>query len=127
MAKPNYEKPASQVDLEERQKKDYMPPAQLRPGVDPEPSHTGFVGVDPIYQNYANATEAPLRAEKGPEKQIEETAYAKDADFEAGKTPEGQAAAAEDDEEDEEPVVTTPTTNSPASSSTPPPVPPSNK
>lgn len=35
----------------------------------------GFVGVDPVYQNFANDTDEPLAAEEGPDKLAEE-AYA---------------------------------------------------
>lgn len=35
---------------------------------------TGYVGVDPIYQNYADETTKPLVAEEGPAKFLEEQA-----------------------------------------------------
>ncbi len=34
----------------------------------------GYVGVDPVYQNYANDTEAPYQADEGPDK-LAEDAY----------------------------------------------------
>lgn len=113
MAKPNYSKPASQVDLEERQSKDYVPPAQLLQGKDPEPSKTGFVGVDAVYQNYANDTEAPRKAEGGPEAKVEKNAYDKDADFEYGKTEDGEV---EEEDEDEDSSSNPPSTNTPPTS-----------
>lgn len=110
MAEPNYEKPTSLVDLEERQEDDYVPPAQLVQGSDPEPSKTGFVGVDSVYQNFANDTEAPMKSEEGAEAKVEEKYYAEDADFEAGKTGDGESS----DEEEESNYSTPPSSNPPS-------------
>lgn len=119
MAKANYTKPASQLDLEARQKKDYQPPSVLNKGVDPQVSTNGFVGVDEIYQNYANDTEAPLAAEGGAEAKIEKNYVAADADWTAGATPQGESEEEEDEEdEDEEPTPSDP--KSPYAPSTPP-------
>ena len=101
MAKAQYSKPTSQVDLEERTKDDYVVPAQLVQGTDPVPAETGFVGVDPIYQNYANDTEKPLRAEKGAEKKFEDLAYADEVDTDFGATPAGESEAQEQKEEEQ--------------------------
>ena len=110
MAKPQYSKPTSQVDLEERSKDDYVPPAQLIQGTDPQPAETGFVGVDPIYQNFASDTEKPLRAEKGAEKKFEDQAYADEVDADFGAAHEAEA------EEEEPSGDSTP----PSGGSTPP-------
>lgn len=76
MAKARYSRPTSQVDLEERLKNDNAAPAVLK---DTNPAEstayytkTGFVGTDPVYQNYANETDAPRKAEDGPDKLAEE-------------------------------------------------------
>lgn len=124
MAKPQYSKPTSQVDLEERSKDDYVPPAQLVQGTDPELASTPFVGVDPVYQNYANDTEKPLRAEKGAEKKFEDLAYADDVDEDFGKAEAGESTGEEKEEEEEESKTpaSTPTGGStpPSGGSTPP-------
>lgn len=99
MTKANYEKPASQVDLEARQKKDYQPSSVLIKGEDPVVSDNGYIGVDPIYQNYANETEAPMKSEGGPEAKIQANFVADDADFTAGATENGEV---EEDDEDED-------------------------
>ena|SRR5690349_15437782 len=71
--KATYEKPTSQLDLEARQADGYVPPSQLttpnEPGVTPY-DRGGYVGVDPVYQNAANETERPMRAEDGPEAKL---------------------------------------------------------
>lgn len=81
MAKATYSKPASQVDLEERQKKDYVPPSVLGQGVDPEPSENGFVATDPVYQGRANATERPVKITEGAEAKVLNEFIADDAEF----------------------------------------------
>jgi hypothetical protein len=101
MGKPNYEKPTSQVDLERRLKDDYVSPSVLGQAVDPVlESENGYVGVDPIYQNFANETEKPYASEKGVEKKLEAPYYGDKTDFDKGATPEGEAEA-EEQEEDE--------------------------
>lgn len=123
----NYTKPTSQLDYEERTKKDYTPPGVLGKGVDPAPSDTGFVNVDPIYQNFANETEKPLAAEKGVEKKLEETVYAENADFDFGAAEDGEAS---DDEDDKEPTGSGATTSASSTTGAPAPsggnTPPSN-
>lgn len=99
MTKPNYEKPSSQLDLEARQKKGYKPSSVLIQGEDPQVSDNGYIGVDEVYQNYANDTEAPLRAEDGPEAKIEANFLSDDADVTAGRTEDGESS--DDDEEEE--------------------------
>lgn len=68
-----YDKPTSQLDLEQRQAEGYVPPSQLvqagEPGDTPF-DNGGFIGVDPVYQNAANETERPLRQTEGPEAQV---------------------------------------------------------
>lgn len=120
--KANYDKPTSQVDLEARQQEDYVPPTQLQPGVDPSPSDTGYVGVDPIYQNFANETEKPYAAEGGPEAVVEETVYADNANFNAGRTSPGltEDVDYEDDEDDEEAEPESPSASGSGSGSTSP-------
>jgi hypothetical protein len=81
MAKAEYSKPASQLDLEARQKDDYEPPAVLKPGVDPALSTNGYVGVDPIYQNAANSTERPIEATKGAEAKVFENFLDEDVEY----------------------------------------------
>lgn len=126
MAKPQYSKPTSQVDLEERMKDDYVVPSRLVQGTDPEKAETPYVGVDPIYQNYANETEKPLLSEKGAESKLESLAYADDVDKDFGATPEGESEATEQAEEEQSGDSTstssggTGTTTASGSGSTPP-------
>lgn len=72
-----YTKPTSQVDLEERLKRDNESPLSV---VRAENNHNPFgvdeeayVNVDPVYQNHANDTEKPLEAKSGVEKKALET------------------------------------------------------
>jgi hypothetical protein len=104
MTEANYTKPASQVDLEERNSEGYVPPSQLQTGTDGEPSKNGYIALDPIYQNYSNSTEAPHRAEDSVEQDlIDENFLADEVDYESAAVPEGQTTAAEE-EKDEEPT-----------------------
>lgn len=119
MPKAKYTKPSTQLDLEARQKADYVPEAQLSPGEDPKPSENGYVGVDPIYQTFANPTEKPMRAEKGSLAKIEENVYDEDADFDAGATPEGEVDSEEEEDEDEGTGSTGGSTTTPTTPSTP--------
>ena len=113
MAKPTYTKPTSQLDLEERQAKDYRNPSELIKGEDIGPSDNGFIGVDPVYQNFANETDKPLVGEKGAEAEIEKKYLSDDVDADKGATPEGESEAEDKDEKS----TTTPSTSP---SSTPP-------
>ena len=114
MGKPNYEKPTSQIDLEARQSKDYVPSAVLVQGNDAEPSDNGYIGVDPIYQTFANETERPFLSEKGPESKVEEAWVADEVDTAVSATPSGQSEAEEQREDDSSTTptgsTTTPTT-----------------
>lgn len=108
MAKASYSKPTSQLDLEARQKADYVPPGVVKKSEDQGLSDNGYIGVDPIYQNHANDTEAPIQSEKGPEAKIFNNHYTDDVDFGSTGSEEGfdagwSAADAEvpDDDEDE--------------------------
>lgn len=66
--KYGYTKPTSLLDLEDRQKDDYVPPGTLVGDTDVSPlNRGGFIGVDPVYQNAANETERPFNPESGPE------------------------------------------------------------
>lgn len=106
---PNYTKPSSQIDLETRQAEDYEVPTKLIQGTDPKPSENGFIGTDPIYQNYANETEKPFLSDGGAEAEIEKNFVSEDADLDAGATAEGvgdQSPSSTPDEsnEDKEPT-----------------------
>jgi len=88
----NYEKPASQVDLEERQEAGFASSAvlstsdeaarrQAEQGEDKDARSFAVEGNDlssyssgisPEYMTYANESEAPLKAEEGPEAVLEE-------------------------------------------------------
>ena len=116
MAKANYEKPASLVDLEERQKKDYVPMGVLVPGTDREQSDNGYVNVDPIYQTFANETEKPFAAESGAEAKVEKNYFSDDVDFDAAATVKGESEEDEPEEEEEEtpPPAPSPTPGSPS-------------
>lgn len=125
---PQYAPPASQVDLEARlangnQSGNILSTADSYPeAVEGDENAREFVvegnetddyiNVDPIYQNYANETEAPYRATEGPEADLESIVHG-----EAMSTPDGvitveeaqelsdQKAAerdADDDESDDE-------------------------
>lgn len=61
------------------------------PSSDNAVNKDGFVGVDPVYQNFANKTDAPLAAGKGDEKALEEK-HKKNLDGERG-VPNVQLAA----------------------------------
>jgi hypothetical protein len=68
-------KPASQVDHERRLAEDYQPDARVDGELVVNPNPFGaedYAGTDPIYQNHANDTEAPLAAEEGPDKDAED-------------------------------------------------------
>lgn len=76
----NYSKPVDHVPtskawLEEATSEDYAPSVVAVP-VNPDPraqnTDEDFVGVSPEYQNYADDTGKPLRAEEGPEKVLED-------------------------------------------------------
>lgn len=118
MTEANYTKPATQLDLEARNEEGYVPSTQLKKGQDGEPSKNGYVGVDPIYQNHASHTEAPMKGDEGIEQELlNENFLADDVDFDSTATPDGQG-----DEEDEEEKPA-----SPSGPSTPaPPAPPAN-
>ena len=114
--KAMYSKPASQVDLEARQKSDYQPSTVLGKGVDPQLSENGFVGVDPIYQNFADVTGAPFAAESGPEAKLDSAYVTEDADYKAGAADASEYDNEDEEEEDEEP---TDSPNTPASPTPP--------
>jgi len=98
--KANYEPPASQVDLEERQKSGFASAAvlstsdeyarrQAEKGDEEDENARSFAvegndldgylgGISPEYQTYANPTEKPHKAEEGPEQVLEEFAYEED-------------------------------------------------
>lgn len=107
MAKAQYSKPASELDLEARQKKDYQPSSVVGQAQDPQVSDNGYVAVDPIYQNHANDTEAPVKAEGGAEAKVFEDHLAEDADFGG------------DEDKDEEESSSSPSGSSTPSSSNP--------
>lgn len=123
MAKPTYSKPASQLDLEERQKSDYTPPSVLLQGEDPHLSTNGYVGVDPVYQNAANDTEKPMQADKGAEAKVFEKFLADDVEYPELGT-EGSDDA-DEYKEDEDEKKEEPSASSGSSSSSPTPSNPS--
>lgn len=121
MAKPKYTKPTSTLHAEEVTKSGYDP-GRLDKGGDPAPSENGFIGVDPIYQNFANETEKPFVAEGGAEKKVESQFLADEIDLDAGATPQGDVESEDAEEEEEEDTSggsTTPSTT-PSTPSTPP-------
>lgn len=70
-----YSKPTSQVDLEARLKNGNAAATltdPINPGMPDVEAGNLYVGTDPIYQNHANDTEAPLQADKGVERKAEE-------------------------------------------------------
>ena len=113
-----YEKPTSQLDLEARLAEDYTPPSQIEwtnPNAKPpdpekvkgrdfkvEGNETDAYtpDVDPMYQNYANESEKPFRAEgdDNPEAKVEKELLDKKEDEggsgEGGESPSPQASAA---------------------------------
>jgi hypothetical protein len=117
MAKARYSKPASQLDLEARQKEDYVPPTARTQAEDPGKSENGYIGVAAEYQNFANETEAPIKVEKGAEAKVLSNFVSDDADYKAGATPEGESDT-EDDEEEASGSTTAPST--PSTVNTPP-------
>jgi len=91
--------------------------SKLIKGTDPQPSDNGFIGVDPIYQNFANETERPYLAEKGADKKVESQYVTKDVDTSQGATPEGDV---EEEEVKEEESSTKSTPSTPTPPATPP-------
>ncbi len=68
-------KSTQQRDLEERMKSDYVSPIARAKTVGPNEAlidSNGFVGVSPEYANNANETDAPLSADSGVEKELED-------------------------------------------------------
>lgn len=105
MAKANYTKPVSQLDLERRQKDGHAPGSVLDPGSNPELSTNGYVGVDAVYQNAANDTEKPRQADKGPEAKVFSEFLDEDAEFPELSNEDG-------DDEQEAPAPVTPPSGS---------------
>lgn len=85
-----YSKPASLVDLEERQERENESQLKVHTaeggGAHAEDDgqardygenagDPAYIGVDPMYAVYANDTEKPGRAEEGPEKVLEDAVY----------------------------------------------------
>lgn len=95
MAKARYSKPTSQVDLDERLKNENRVTGILKDTNPADSSvyyaESGFVGTDPIYQNYANDTDEPLKAESGADKQAEDYVK-KQVTGTAEKSPETKTA-----------------------------------
>lgn len=72
---PEPVKSTTQLDLEARQKDDYVSPIAKAKTVGPNETlvnEDGFVGVSPEYANNANETDAPLASEEGAEKVLED-------------------------------------------------------
>lgn len=109
--KAQYSKPSSQLDLEERQENENRSPRILSTSDQyeaPEQDDNardftvedneldGYVGTDPVYQNYAVDTDKPMPAEEGAESKLEkEFLGSLDPD------PQKQDAASEDEEGEE--------------------------
>lgn len=86
MATPEYTKPADRLWQEAQEKNGNASSSVLSTFSDEAPKGDGkereltvegnqtdaYVGTDPIYQNYANETEAPLGSEKGVEAKLED-------------------------------------------------------
>lgn len=116
--KATYSKPASQVDLEARREEDYQPSTVRQYGDDPSASKDGFVGVDPVYQNYSDHLGAP-QPSGGAEGEILKNFVAEDAEY--PDLTDGEAGGEPIDEETEEPAKSSTSTGGTApSSSTPP-------
>ena len=96
-ATANYEPPASQVDLADRLERDNESRRKVStaPGGRPQDEDDGqardygenagdpeYLGTDVMYQNHANDTEKPGRAEGGdnPEELLEDEAYGESVD-----------------------------------------------
>lgn len=76
--KVEYTKPTSQLDLEARldSDEDEALGTPLFPMKNPDldPTEEGYVGTDPVYQNFANETDKPLAADGGADQLAEEAA-----------------------------------------------------
>lgn len=86
MAKAEYTKPSDRLWQEEQLKNDESPKVLSTYKDEEQPESDGkereltvegnqteaYVGVDPIYQTYANETDAPLKSEKGVESKLED-------------------------------------------------------
>lgn len=74
--KVEYTKTTAEVDLEERLARDNEPVggggATLNPGHGDVEAGNLYLGTSPIYQNHANDTDAPLQAEEGVDRDLEE-------------------------------------------------------
>lgn len=103
-----YEKPNSQVDLESRQEtgnrsglevstfreEDREDDGNARKFALEDNELDNFIGVDPIYQNYASDHLKPGRAEDGPEKDLEDQAYGYEEVLkESGNAPDAEGNA----------------------------------
>lgn len=129
--KPEYTQPRTQTDLEARLA-DEPPAASVV--VNPNPfGDEAYAGTDPIYQNYANDTEKPLRAAKGVEKKAEDQIreahkFADDADVVddhglGGKAARANVASSATVEPEPEPAPEEPDTSGGGNPSVPPPAP----
>lgn len=116
--KAEYSKPTSQVDLEARLESgnkssrvlstadNYEAPADTEPGRDmrvEDNDVSNYVGVDPIYQNYAEDTHAPLVSEgddKSPEDKVAEQ-------FVANLSPVVEGPVKTDDDDKDKETTTT--------------------
>lgn len=96
MGKPNYQDSGQTEDLKERAKKDYQVPGRVTQAEHTEKSENLYIGVDPVYQNYANPTEKPYLAESGPVKKLQSELVADGANADNEATPEGERPEDED-------------------------------
>ena len=89
----NYEDSASLVDLKARQEEDYVPPGVVGRASDAQKSENGYVGVDPIYQNFVDETHQPGIPDEGAEAEIWQTFVSEDVDTSLMATPESVSDA----------------------------------
>lgn len=128
--KAQYAKPASQVDLEERQEKGNASDRVLTTADSYEASADeggrdfrvegnetdGYVGVSPEYQTYANDTEAPLESDEDSAEQKVFDHYIDNYDTSPVIPSSTSYRQAEGDEEDDEPSGSDSTSDSTAGS-----------
>ena len=135
-AKANYTEPNSKVDLEERLAKGNKSDLELSTYSDEAPEEDegarkfaledndldGYIGVDPVYQNYASDSLKPGRAEDGPEADLEAIAYGEVEPPPAPEPKEEPKDEPKDEKKDESASAatpaSTPTAPAPATPST---------
>jgi hypothetical protein len=117
--KPKYTQPASADFQKEVASKDYTPPGVVTGGTEPGLSENGYVGVDPIYQNHANHTEAPYEAEDSAESKLHAKELSDDVDFSLTDPPEGEGDVVDTDETTTAPGASGSTSSGPSTPAPP--------